>query len=75
MNKKYLVSSTGAQIYRNFDVCSGCLHRDDGPAIFYGDGRRDTWWWEGTHYKTFEEWCAVANITDERKMMLRLQYG
>jgi len=51
----------------------GELHRDDGPATVYPDGKID-WYWEDD-YHTFNTWLMIATISDEQKMMLRLQYG
>jgi len=50
----------------------GKLHCLDGPAFFKVGGGCE-WHIDGAMY-TFEDWCAMANISDERKMMLRLQF-
>jgi hypothetical protein len=50
------------------------IHRVDGPAIESANGNKE-WWLHGNHY-TFDEWldqnCA---LTEEDKVMLKLQYG
>jgi len=71
------IQSDGSYITKKGQVSwyndTGAFHREDGPALLKVDGSI-AWYIDGMMY-TFEEWCAVANITDERKMMLRLQYG
>jgi hypothetical protein len=52
----------------------GVVHREDGPAITYPTGEIN-WFLNGIEIDTFNEWCIVANKTDEEKMLLRLQYG
>jgi hypothetical protein len=64
------ITSNGARVWYNEE---GFYHREDGPACFYTDGSID-WAYNGSRY-TFNEWCVAANISDEDKMMLRLQYG
>jgi hypothetical protein len=49
----------------------GRRHRDDGPAVLY-DGHIG-WWLNGIRY-SFNKWCIELNISDEAKMILRLQY-
>jgi hypothetical protein len=50
----------------------GRLHRDDGPAIIYTDGYV-SWWLNGERY-TYKEWFRFTPITDETKLLVRLQY-
>jgi hypothetical protein len=51
---------------------AGETHRDDGPAIIYDDG--EVSWMLNDKIYAFGRWCVAANISDEDKMMLRLQY-
>lgn len=47
------------------------LHREDGPAIEWTDGRC-TWWLHGQIY-TFAEWCDRVKLSEEEKTMLLLR--
>jgi hypothetical protein len=51
----------------------GKYHRDDGPAIEYSDGRKQ--WWLNDKYLTFDKWLDKVDISDEKKVMMKLQYG
>jgi hypothetical protein len=53
----------------------GNLHREDGPAVIYANG--DVYWFiGGIRMFSLNEWFKYNTcITDEDKMMLRLQYG
>jgi hypothetical protein len=52
----------------------GKLHRADGPAVEYADGRKG-WWLHSTHL-SFNEWLDQnKTLTDEEKVMFKLQYG
>ena len=52
----------------------GDYHRTNGPAIVWHDGDED-WYLHGSCY-TFDEWLeANTEISDEEKVMLKLQYG
>jgi hypothetical protein len=52
----------------------GNLHREDGPAVIYANG--DVYWFiGGIRMYSINEWFNNTCITDEDKMMLRLQYG
>jgi hypothetical protein len=49
-------------------------HCHDGPAIT-GQSINPEFWWKDTHY-TFDKWLEVNDqLTDEEKLMLKLQYG
>lgn len=51
----------------------GARHREDGPAvIFYNKVR---WYYNGIPYNTFDEWLMHSTISDEDKMLMRLQYA
>jgi hypothetical protein len=50
------------------------LHRDDGPAIEFADGSA-TWHLHGKQM-AFDQWLDQnTELTDEEKVMLKLQYG
>jgi hypothetical protein len=52
----------------------GTLHRTDGPAIECADGR-PYWWLHNSHY-TFDQWLAkTTGLTDEEKVMYKLEHG
>jgi hypothetical protein len=54
---------------------NGKRHRVDGPAIEYIDGIKH-WLLDGNYYYTFDEWLeANYFISEEEKLMLKLQYG
>ena len=53
----------------------GNVHREDGPAVIgcpkiFGV----QWCWNGESIM-FNDWCDFAGVSDEYKMLLRLQYG
>jgi hypothetical protein len=50
----------------------GLVHRVDGPAILYPDG--DISWYLYDYKYDFDEWLKLTPISDEQKMLLRLQY-
>jgi hypothetical protein len=53
---------------------NGEVHRTDGPAIVYPDGR-GSFWLHG-YWMLFDKWLDQNNeLTDEEKVMLKLQYG
>ena len=49
------------------------LHRIDGPALTQSNG--DVEWYLNGDLHTFDEWIKLTPISDEKKMLLRLQYG
>ena len=51
----------------------GQLHREDGPAIEFVHGLK-FWWLHGT-FMTFDDWLNQLNMSDEDKVMMKLQYG
>jgi hypothetical protein len=51
----------------------GHLHRLDGPAVIFHNGGARWWWVNGENY-SFNHWCTKADISDEQKLLLRLQY-
>jgi|TARA_R110000851_G_scaffold169814_1_gene316109 hypothetical protein len=53
---------------------NGEQHRIDGPAIECMDG--STQWWLHDAEMTFDEWLrCTPGLTDEGKVMMKLQYG
>jgi hypothetical protein len=51
----------------------GLFHRDDGPAIIYASGRK-LWYLTGS-WVSFDEWLHKVEISDEKKVMMKLKYG
>ena len=55
-------------------VVNGRWHRTDGPAIEYADGSVE-WIWRG-RFEYFDYWLEInTTISEEQKVMLKLQYG
>jgi hypothetical protein len=53
---------------------NGKFHRIDGPALECMDG--STQWWLHDAEMTFDEWLrCTPGLTDEGKVMMKLQYG
>jgi hypothetical protein len=53
---------------------AGQIHRDDGPASISITGRVRLWVIHGNAYD-FDDWLKVTPITDEQRLLLRLQYA
>ena len=51
----------------------GLRHRDNGPAIEWPDGEKS--WYLNNRYLLFDDWLDEVNISDEAKVMMKLQYG
>ncbi len=52
----------------------GKRHRTDGPAVIYTDGHKA--WWLNDKEMLSNEWLDQNNeLTEEEKVMLKLQYG
>jgi hypothetical protein len=51
----------------------GQLHKEDGHAVIWANGN-SYWFLNGIQY-TFNEWLKLTPITDEQKLLLRLQYA
>jgi hypothetical protein len=61
----------GAKVWR---LSNRNIHRDDGPAIEYADG--DKHWRLHGEPMYFEEWLdRTTGLTEEEKIMMKLQYG
>jgi hypothetical protein len=53
----------------------GKSHREDGPADDYADGY-NRWYFNDKYYSEFDDWLeANTFISEEEKLMLKLQYG
>ena len=49
-------------------------HRTDGPAVIWADGEVE--WWLNDQCYSFGRWLRANDyITDEQKVMLKLEYG
>lgn len=53
---------------------NGWLHRDDGPAMIYVDGRIE-WAIHGTFIHSYNEFQRLTGCDDSVIMLLRLKYG
>jgi hypothetical protein len=51
----------------------GQYHREDGPAFIFSDGV-SFWYLNGTPH-SFKEYLRLTPISDENKMILKLQYA
>jgi hypothetical protein len=52
----------------------GKIHRADGPALVRPDGDKQ-WWWNDVHLSLNEWLDRNTDMTDEEKVMYKLQYG
>ena len=52
---------------------AGYVHRDNGPAVINPDGKIR--WFDRSCERPFKEWLQQIDISDEQKMLLRLQYA
>ena len=52
----------------------GEYHREDGPSKIVGSRRRVEWYLNDIEY-SFADWLKESPLSDEDKMMLRLQYA
>jgi hypothetical protein len=68
-NGSYINANNTVTWYNEQDAC----HRVDGPAVIYSNGSA-AWYLDGNVYP-FKEYLKLAPITDEQKLLLRLQYG
>ena len=57
----------------NIDWKNGVIHRVDGPAVEYDNGKVQ-WRWYGRIFYSFDEWLEVAEISDEKRVILKLRY-
>jgi hypothetical protein len=51
----------------------GLLHKEDGPAVIFPNGGH-AWCLHGYKY-SFKDWIKLAPISDEQKLLLKLQYA
>lgn len=57
-----------------FWTLNGLLHRADGPGIQWHKGA--TWWYLNGQLYPFEEWLSAnTEISEEHKVMIKLEYG
>jgi hypothetical protein len=60
--------------HTKFWIVGRKIHRTDGPAVEYTDGAT-SWYLNGVKYE-FEEWLdRTPGLTDEEKVMYKLQHG
>ena len=65
------IDSCGDEVW----IKDGKRHRIDGPAIIYINGELE-WCLNGYYYFSFDEWLEENNeITEEQRVMLKLEYG
>jgi hypothetical protein len=70
MQPEMIIDHLGDKVW----YVNGGPHRIDGPAIEYADGRNS--WYLHNEKLTFETWLNKnRNLTDEVKVMMKLQYG
>jgi hypothetical protein len=66
------INSYGDKFWR----LKGDLHRTDGPAIEWANGKDDKEWFLNGKPYLFEEWLDhTPGLTDKQKTFRRLQYG
>jgi hypothetical protein len=71
MQPEMSIDSFGAKVWR---LSNRNIHREDGPAVEYTDG--DVEWRLRGQSMSFDEWLAeTTGLTDEEKVMMKLQYG
>jgi hypothetical protein len=51
----------------------GKVHRDDGPAVEWPNGA--TLWYLNDQRLSFDKWLDKVDMSDEDKVMMKLQYG
>ena len=56
-----------------YDNEEGRRHREDGPAVIRTNGK--LFWYLNGVYLPFKRWLLLTPISDEQKMLLRLQYA
>jgi hypothetical protein len=53
---------------------NGKRHRADGPAIVWSDGDKE--WWLTDHHYSLNEWLAAnTNISDQQRVMFKLEHA
>jgi hypothetical protein len=69
--------SDGSWLHNDGDIFwyneAGQDHREDGPASIYTSG--SVFWYLNGYVYSFDKWLKLTPISDEAKMLLRLQYG
>jgi hypothetical protein len=70
MNPQMIETDAGDKVWFTHDR----IHRIDGPAIEYVDGRKS--WYLDNNKLTLNEWLDKnQELTDEEKVMMKLKYG
>jgi hypothetical protein len=69
-NKIMQIYKDGTKVWR----VNGEFHRTDGHAIEWPDGDR-LWYLHGKHYKFDEGLDQTTGLTDEQKVMYKLEHG
>jgi hypothetical protein len=71
MNPQMIETDAGDKVWFTH---SSRIHRIDGPAIEYVDGRKS--WYLDNDKLTLDEWLTKNHgLTEEEKVMMKLQYG
>ena len=70
MNPRMIENEAGNKVW----WLNGSPYRIDGPAIEYVDGRKS--WYLNNNKLTLDQWLAQNHgLTEEEKVMMKLQYG
>jgi hypothetical protein len=70
MNPRMIENEAGNKVW----WLNGSPYRIDGPAIEYVDGRKS--WYLDNNKLTLDEWLTKNHgLTEEEKVMMKLQYG
>ena len=64
-----IICANGAKYWYQHDM----RHRDDGPAIIASNG--ENYWYLNDRYLSFDEWLHEVDMSDEAKVMMKLQHG
>jgi len=68
--------TNGSYVDREGDIHwyneEGQAHKEDGPAVIWANGNR-YWFLNGDHID-FRRWIKLTPVSDEQKLLLRLQY-
>jgi hypothetical protein len=75
---KAVEQADGSYLHNDGDIFwydnLGDMHREDGPAVTSFSGQ-PPWYLHGVSYNSFNDWLKLTPISDEQKMLLRLQYA
>ena len=77
-NRGAVEQSDGSYVDRSGTISwfndDGEWHREEGPAVIYIYPDAEVWWLNNIIY-SFNDWLKLSTVSDEQKMMLRLQYA